>query len=240
MGKKIGEPLKTTQVKMLTRKRKRDSTLLSSNDNCPADGYKIIDSSIFQNVLDTVPKCTSCGIEKTLQLKQNNQKKRGMCKTLMSYCSTEIMKTFKTSKTVVGKKMLHINLRSVVATPSAGGGLTRLHRICTDLNLPQAVIEHPYKRYIKHVEKNAIDNCARSLSDAAGRLRKLKLNGVDDKSIIVDVLVSVDGSWQSRYWFNSLLGMIFLLSIDTASVLDFEIKSLICHKCKRNPNATES
>ena len=87
MGKKIGEPLKTTPVKMLTRKRKRVSTLLSSNDICPADGYKIIDSSIFQNVLCTVSKCTSCGIEKTLQLK-HNQKKRGMCETLMLYCSS--------------------------------------------------------------------------------------------------------------------------------------------------------
>ena len=76
MGKKIGEPLKTTPVKMLTRKRKRNSNVLSSNDICPADGYKIIDSSIFQSVLDTISKYTSCCIEKTLQLKQNNQKKR--------------------------------------------------------------------------------------------------------------------------------------------------------------------
>ena len=241
MGKKIGEPLKTTPVKMLTRKRKRDSNL-TSNDICPADGYKIIDSSILQSVLNTISKCTSCGFEKTLQLKQNNQKKRGMCETLMLYCTSckQIIKTFNTSKTVAGKKMLDINLRSVVATTSAGGGLTSLRRICTDLNLPQPITEHPYNSYIKHVEKNAIENCERSLLDAAGRLRRLKLNGVDDKNIVVDVPVSVDGSWQKRYGFNSLLGMIFLLSIDTGSVLDYEIKSLICHECKRTPNATES
>ena len=110
MGKKIGEPLKTTPVKMLTRKRKRDS----NNDICPADGYKIIDSSILQSVLNTISKCTSCGFEKTLQLKQNNQKKRGMCETLMLYCtSCKIIKTFNTSKTVAGKKMLDINLEVV-------------------------------------------------------------------------------------------------------------------------------
>ena len=77
-----------------------------------------------------------------------------------------------------------------------------------------------------HVEKNAIENCERSLSNAAARLRKLKLNGVDDKSIVVDVPVSVDGSWQTRYGFNSLLGMIFLMSIDTSSVLDYEVINL--------------
>ena len=56
---------------------------------CPADGYTIFDSSIFQSVLDTISKCTSCGIEKTLQLKQNNQKKIGMCETCSSCKKTK-------------------------------------------------------------------------------------------------------------------------------------------------------
>ena len=52
--------------------------------------------------------------------------------------------------------------------------------------------------------------------------------------------VSVDGSWQKRYGFNSLLGMVFLISIDTGCVLDYVVKSVFCHECKKNPNATES
>ena len=131
--------------------------------------------------------------------------------------------------------MPDINLRSVVATTSAGGGFTTLRRMCTDFNFPQPVNEHPYSKYITFIEKKTMENCNQSLSVAAKHLRKLKSKGADNQ--IIDIPVSVDGSWQKRYGFNSLLGMIFIISIDTGCVLDFIIKSLFCHVCKENPNA---
>ena len=83
-----------------------------------------------------------------------------------------------------------------------------------------------------------MENSNQSLSVAAKHLRKLKSKGADNQ--IIDIPVSVDGSWQKRYGFNSLLGMIFIISIDTGCVLDFITKSLFCHVCKENPNASES
>ena len=71
---------------------------------------------------------------------------------------------------------------------------------------------------------------------AAKHLRALKYG--DD--VIVDVPVSVDGSWQKRYGHNSILGMVFVMSIDTGHVLDYSVKSLYCFKCKKNPNASVS
>ena len=49
----------------------------------------------------------------------------------------------------------------------------------------------------------------------------------------------MDGSWQKRYGHNSLLGMVFVISIDTGCVLDYSVKSLFCHECKKNINASE-
>ena len=98
-----------------------------------------------------------------------------MCETLLLYrrsCQNNV-KTFKTSNIIEDNtsempnkiiRMIDINLRSVVATTSAGGGLTSLRRLCTNLNFPQPITENSYNRYIRHVETNAIKTSDRSLS----------------------------------------------------------------------------
>ena len=89
------------------------------------------------------------------------------------------------------------------------------------------------------METNAIKTSDRSLSDAAQKLRNVKLNGAVDDGQLIDVSVSVDGAWQKRYGFNSLLGMVFVISIDTGQVLDHVVKCLFCQKCKSHKNATD-
>ena len=49
-----------------------------------------------------------------------------------------------------------------------------------------------------------------------------------NKDGIVDVAVTVDGTWQKRY--DSTLGVIFLISVDTSKVLDYEVNSSYCKK----------
>ena len=51
-----------------------------------------------------------------------------------------------------------------------------------------------------------------------------------DKSIVADVAVSVDGTWQ-KHGYGSRLGVVFILSIDTGEVVDYVIKCLACHEC---------
>ena len=153
----------------------------------------------------------------------------------------QYIKTFRTSKFTTEKpssksKMIDINLRSVVATTSAGSGLTSLTRVCTNLNVPEPITENRYNRYIRYIEEKAVTNCERSLSDAAQELRKMKLNGRKDGGQVIDVAFSVDGAWQKRYGFNSLNGMVFLISIDTGCVLHYVVRSKFCHECRANPN----
>lgn len=65
------------------------------------------------------------------------------------------------------------------------------------------------------------------------------MSGEPDIGQVVDVAISVDGSWRKRYGHNSLNGIVFVISIDTGCVLDYVVKTKFCHACKSNPNATE-
>ena len=64
-----------------------------------------MDTSVLQELLNSVSKCTSCEAEKSLVIKQNNKKRLGKCETQ-------------------GTAMVEINLRSVLAATSIGGGYT--------------------------------------------------------------------------------------------------------------------
>ena len=50
------------------------------------------------------------------------------------------------------------------------------------------------------------------------------------KAVPVDV--TVDGTWQKRFGFNSLLGVVFIISVDTGEVLDYEIKCKHCFESR--------
>ena len=39
-------------------------------------------------------------------------------------------------------------------------------------------------------------------------------------------------TWQKRYRHSSLLGVVFILAIETGEVLDFEVRSTICFECR--------
>ena len=48
--------------------------------------------------------------------------------------------------------MKDINLHSVAVTTPIGGGLTKLHQLCNDLNLPQPVNEKHYNNYLSYLK----------------------------------------------------------------------------------------
>ena len=68
---------------------------------------------------------------------------------------------------------------------------------------------------------------------------KVEIGGRRRCPQVLDVAVSVDAAWQKRYGFNSLNGVIFVISIDTGCVLDYVVKTKHCQECKSNRNATE-
>ena len=99
------------------------------------------------------------------------------------------------------------------------------------MNFPPPVNEQPFSNI-------SLINGEESTIIAGKQIRREVLGDiVEGEGIIVDVAVSVDGSWPKRYGFNSLLGMVFVISIDTGAVLDFCVKSLVCHVCKHASEA---
>ena len=186
MEKKQGCDVTFSPVK--TRKRKRKSAFLSPDNITPisGSGYKIIDSSMLQELI-SASRCSFCK-NGTLQVRQDNKKRKGMCETLLLYCKScgKTLKPVTTNQVVHSNnrseklRLTNINLRSVIATTPTGGGLTSLRKFCTDLNPPEPVTENSYNRYLHHIENFAIENCKRSMKKAAQELRTLILNGEPD------------------------------------------------------------
>ena len=158
-----------------------------------------------------------------------------MSEKLVLRCSNylAIIGSFNTSQvnTINDKRMIDINLRSVMATISSGGGLTNLRNICTNFDIPRPITEKPYRYYLKFLEKKIVEDCKRSISGAALKIRKRM--GIANAGSVVDISVSVDGSWQKRYGLNSLHGVVFAISIEHGLVLDYAVKSLMCFACKK-------
>ena len=116
---------------MTTRKRKSErEDVFDSEKVCRAEGYKIIDSNILEQSFNSICKCPFCGTGGAITLNQNNKKRKGLCEKLEITCNSckNIIKKIDTSPSVTDarRKMVDINLRSVVATTSTGGGLTAL------------------------------------------------------------------------------------------------------------------
>ena len=55
----------------------------------------------------------------------------------------------------------------------------------------------------------------------------------DKDTLIAKVGVTVDGTWQKR-GHSSKMCVVFVISIDTGEVLDYNVRSLFCHECTSN------
>ena len=82
---------------------------------------------------------------------------------------------------------------------------------------------HPshYNKYLKYISKASFDICNESMKAACINLKMLY--GVPEIDVI-DVPVIIDGTWQNRYGHNSLLGVSFVISMDTGCMLDYSVK----------------
>ena len=192
-------------------------------------------------MLNCCSKCTFCEAMNFLPLKQSEKGRKGLCERITITCNScnKDIKTFETSpklrNTVRRTRMRDINLRSVYAATSVGGGLAVLRSFCTAMDLPSPIYPSNYSTYLKYITRCAEKNCEESMKGAASSLHKL--HKVDD-NIVIGIPVSVDGTWQKRYGHNALLGVSFLVFIDNGRVLDYSIKSKSCHVCESNQNAS--
>ena len=125
---------------------------------------------------------------------------------------------------------------------ATGIGLTAMNKICLTLNLPPPGSKAMFNENMKKVSSSSVEEVEKSLQQSAKNVKTfLRQNCADfaEKDIdynIYDCSVSVDGTWQKRYGFLSLLGVIYLISMETGEVLDYVVKSKICFEYKARSN----
>ena len=74
------------------------------------------------------------------------------------------------------------------------------------------------------------------MCEATERLSQLAYREDEESAVEIDghsvtkVAVSIDGTWQKR-GHSSRIGVLFVISVMTGEILDYEVKSLICNEC---------
>ena len=226
---------------VITRKKALDLGQESPIGVVKAYGYKVIDTRSLQQVFRDSVICAMCrSPEGKLELYQDNSKRNGLHECLLlrcEFCKNETQ--FQTSKKIGSKKgSSEVNIRLTQGGILTGNGQQSLNKLCTALNLPQPVTIKSYQAIMKKNELSTKAECEIALKKSSGRLgRKLiqeypSCQDMNTATDVFSVAVSIDGTWQKRYGYSSLLGVIFLMSMETGEVLDFEVRSKVCFECR--------
>lgn len=125
-----------------------------------------------------------------------------------------------------------------VFQPGLETGLSGLNRFCGLLNLPTPLSKAAYNKQLKHLGDVAMKTCEKIMNEAAARLIYVTekehpaLTEIDKNGRkLAQVAVTVDGTWQKR-GYSSKNGAVFIISVRTGEVLDFEVLSMVCHQCQ--------
>ena len=104
-----------------------------------------------------------------------------------------------------------------------------MSKSCTVMDLPQPATITNYNCHVKKLSIIAAEQCEQNMLGAEKHLKSFLKRNEDD---MVDVPVTVDGTWQKRYGHISTLGVTFVISADTGEVLHYEVKSSYFKKCQ--------
>ena len=206
-----------------------------------AHGMKLQDFSLINEMLLKSSICRECRNPKSkLRVYQCNVERSGLAETLFVLCSHCSNKTpFYSSKRLPGKKgSFEINRRSTLAATSRA----ELARFCAKLDLPPPVTKRSYNVHMEKIVEKAIIHAEQKMMEAGARLHALvekddpESMHVNEEGVpIANIAVSVDGTWQKR-GHTSKIGVVFVLSVLTGEVLDYEVLSHVCHACVAQNN----
>ena len=210
-----------------------------------ATGTKLLDVSLLQDCLNLATICASCKSAKSrIAIFQKNLERNGLAEALVLRCLSCGAETpFNTSKKLPGKRgAFEVNRKSVLAFCSR----QRLVKFCTKFDLPPPMNKKPYNQHLKECEKVFTKETEKKLSSAASRLKKIiapedpskVITWIDGKEV-TKISITVDGTWQKR-GHTSKIGVVFILSVRSGEVLDYEVLSHICHECLAHKNLDKS
>ena len=217
------------------QKLRRKGLVTSSVNKILAHGFKIQDASVLSKGLENAAICAVCKKGKLLLL-QNDKHRAGLAEELSFQCNSCKHETIFSTSAKISSGSFEVNRRSVLAAQA--WGQAGLSHFCGLMDLPPPVSKKAYNDHMKQIESQATKNAEKGMTEAAERLRQFlakecpwKLHKDEQGNLIGDVSVTVDGTWQKR-GHSSKIGVVFVISVDTGEVLDYEVKSLVCFECR--------
>lgn len=135
-------------------------------------------------------------------------------------------------------------MKSIQVSPLTGNGLSNLQRICAALKLLQPPTNNSYSNILKRVVEASCSEAHECLIRADKHLKRKLIKSYPqysslDVSDSFNISASVDGTWQKQYGSDSLLGVVFIIPVESGEVLNAkqgntEIKivtviKVICH-----------
>ena len=133
-----------------------------------------------------------------------------------------------------------VNRRAVYHSLETGGGYEGLRTFCSIMNMP-CLAEPAYYKLVKAILEALEAEANKEMKKTGTQIREhiLKENNLESSGEIVDVAVCFDGTWAKR-GFTSLIGVVFVLSVDTGEVLDYHVLSKECRKCAQKKSQCSS
>ena len=115
-----------------------------------------------------------------------------------------------------------VNRRTYYAMRCVGGGHQNLKRLCYLMNLPSPVHESAYRKINKPFYASVKKISEQIMSEAV-----IELRDKDNPDALLDIGVSVDGTWQKR-GFTSINGAVVAISLNPGKVVDMDAMSRFC------------
>ena len=148
----------------------------------------------------------------------------------------------RTNKTC-DNRFFEINIRSVNAGIVSWNGVSNMQTIMIHLNLPICHLLHGnYNKILNNIAQYSTEIAEECFDKASWnfilrvvvmmRIMRftLKIIKVMWKSLFLLHYLTIEWTWREWYGFNSLWGVIFIISVDTGEVLDFKVKCKRCFK----------
>ncbi|KAL7635815.1 UNVERIFIED_CONTAM: hypothetical protein RMT77_013632 [Armadillidium vulgare] len=182
-------------------------------------------------------------IPRTLNILLGKQKKKALfCQTLELTCKNcrkilSHVKVHETTKmpTKDGKSLETdiIAMKLCIGALEAGVGFTALNKILSSANLP-TISRGQFNIYAMN-SQNIIENLAEQMKEQASKIITdyYTSMGKEPEDGLMNIQVSFDGTWLTR-GFGSLIGLGFVVEVETGIILDYHILCKYCNICNQH------
>ena len=113
-----------------------------------------------------------------------------------------------------------------------GGGYEGLSAFCSIMNMP-CISKTAYYKQLEIILEAQEYEAQAEMIEAGQKLHQIRQGEheeSEDIDAVLDTAVSFDGTWAKR-GFTSLIGVVFVISVETGEVLDYHVLSKTCQKC---------